>query len=139
MRLLLIDDDRMSLEVLGRTLHIAGHECYAHTDPLAAIKWLSEGHEVDTVITDLKMPEMNGLELIRDLKQNYPNLTVLAVTAYVDQELMWRNSDLEVDLMRKPLDISLLLERLQQLEKESGGKKNAITDMPSPYGNGGVS
>jgi len=135
-KLLLLDDDPLTLEVLGRTLNLAGYECYGHQNPIHALNWLHEGNDVDAVITDLKMPDMNGLDFIRQLKESHPHISILAVTAYVDEELMWRNSDLDLSLMRKPLDLHVLLQWLSNLdasrtdssrEKDAGiARKNVL-------------
>ena len=77
--ILLVDDDDLLLAMLSRTLTRAGHQVQVAFDGDRAIK-LYRSRPADLVITDLVMPEKEGMELIRELKQFDPDAKIIAVT-----------------------------------------------------------
>ncbi|MFB3903961.1 MAG: sigma-54-dependent transcriptional regulator [Acidobacteriota bacterium] len=79
--ILLVDDDRNFLRVL--TYHV--REFGFHATPVSSGKEALErlgSEKVDLVVTDLKMPEMDGLELLGALRQSFPQLPVIVLTAH---------------------------------------------------------
>jgi len=80
-QILAVDDSIETLEVIRRNLKASGYQITTVTNVLDAIKLL-ESMEIDLVITDLQMPEINGIELIKHLQENYQNTGILVITAY---------------------------------------------------------
>jgi len=73
------------------------------------------------ILSDINMPGMDGLELLRAVKQRHPELPVMMLTAYGDDERRRRASDYgAADFVTKPVDFDLLKRRLQQLPAASG-------------------
>jgi CheY-like chemotaxis protein len=78
-RILVIDDEAAVRKVIVRMLTSAGHEVSAAPDGAAGLRlWREAG--ADLVMTDLHMPEMNGLEVIRALRAAAPTLPVIAMS-----------------------------------------------------------
>ena len=78
-RILVIDDEVAVRKVIVRMLTSAGHEVTAAPDGAAGLRlWREAG--ADLVLTDLHMPEMNGLEVIRALRAAEPTLPVVAMS-----------------------------------------------------------
>ncbi len=69
MRILLVDDERQIIRVLRTSLQSHGYEILCATDGFEALK-LFEQSKPDLVITDLSMPNMNGLELTKAIRSN---------------------------------------------------------------------
>src|SRR5580700_7640359 len=68
------------------------------------------------ILSDINMPVMDGLELLRELKTRRPDLPVMMVTAYGDDERRRRAKDLGAcEFLSKPVDFDLLKEQLRQL------------------------
>lgn len=80
-QILVVDDSMDMLEVLHRNLTLQGYTTYAVSTVSEAIKML-ETTAIDLVITDLKIPEVGGLELIKHVRTNYKNIEVLVITGY---------------------------------------------------------
>ena len=80
-RLLVIDDEKNYLLVLEALLSDAGYAVTALNDPEAALAFMDES-EVDTVITDMKMPKLSGKEVLQHIKADYPSTPVLVMTAF---------------------------------------------------------
>ena len=80
-RVLCVDDEPVILQILHRLLEVQGFEPVVCSDPLAAVADFSEG-AFDVVITDLDMPHMDGLALMRALRAIQPELPVVVVTGH---------------------------------------------------------
>ncbi len=71
--------------------------------------------EIDIIITDIGMPRMNGLEMVREIKKDYPNLPVIVTTAFSNSEFLLEAIDINVDkYVLKPVDIRKLIEAISQ-------------------------
>jgi CheY-like chemotaxis protein len=92
-------------------LHFAGSGAEA-LDRLAGEIWPT----LVAVLSDINMPGMDGLELLGEIKQRRPELPVMIVTAYGDDERRRRASELGAfEFIAKPVDFDLLKARLRQL------------------------
>ena len=79
--ILVVDDAPTALEVLERNLVSNGYHVLTAPSVVDAIRIL-EHSPVDLVITDYKMPKVSGLDLIRHIRENYPNIEVIMITGY---------------------------------------------------------
>jgi DNA-binding NtrC family response regulator len=80
-RILVVDDAPDTLEVLERNLTAQGFEVFTAPSVREAVKVL-EARSVEVVITDLKMPGVSGLELVRHVRENYRDTEALMITGY---------------------------------------------------------
>ncbi|MCX8055729.1 MAG: response regulator [Ignavibacteria bacterium] len=122
MKVLLIDDDISSLEVLNDVLVLNGFECDAFENPVKAIQHFKKGKYL-AVLTDYMMKEMNGIEFMKEIKKIDPEIPVIIYSA-CDQfnldELALKNG--ATNFFSKPvswIDIEKVLSKLNQLAKES--------------------
>ncbi len=83
--LLVVDDTPNTLELLQRKLTSQGYQVYTAPDVAQAIKIL-ESTPVDLVITDLKMPKVSGLDLVRHIRENLKDTEVMMITGYATIE-----------------------------------------------------
>jgi CheY-like chemotaxis protein len=67
------------------------------------------------ILSDINMPEMDGLDLLGEIKRCYPDLPVMMVTAYGDDERRRRAELGAAEFLTKPVDFDLLRVRLRQL------------------------
>jgi len=81
-RLLIVDDEKNIRQSITHFLVGCGHEVSAAESSREALKLLAEGAEFDLVLSDWRMAEMNGLELLKAIKEKYPDLVVVLMTAY---------------------------------------------------------
>ena len=79
--ILIVDDSESIRELISFTLENEGYSVFVGTDGLDAGKYL-DGREIDLVITDLHMPQKNGIELIKDIRKNdhYKTTPILFLT-----------------------------------------------------------
>jgi CheY-like chemotaxis protein len=83
-----------------------------------ALDQLSDGVEPELIVilSDINMPGMDGLELLRQVKQQRPELPVMMVTAYGDDERRRRATEYgAMEFVTKPVDFDRLKEQLRQL------------------------
>src|SRR5690349_14660107 len=79
-RILVADDELNLRRVLVALLRRDGHEVVQATDGAEAMELL--GQDVDVVITDLRMPKVDGMEVLRTATRTYPHVPVIMITAY---------------------------------------------------------
>lgn len=71
--------------------------------------------EIDIIITDVNMPVMNGLEMIREIKKINPNIPIIVATAFSNTEYLLEAIDIGVDkYVLKPIDMKKLLQLMSQ-------------------------
>lgn len=103
-RILVVDDEESVRKILGIQLRRQGHETIEAPDGPEALEFL-KAHEFQAVITDLKMPKMDGLELLQRIRKFYPQIPVVMITAHgtIDTavEAMKRGA---FDYVTKPFD-----------------------------------
>lgn len=80
-RILVVDDEENLRRVTQMRLQQAGFEATTAADGAAALDLLSR-HPQDLIVTDLKMPVMSGMDLLRRVKEEYPEIIVVVATAY---------------------------------------------------------
>ncbi len=80
-RILIVDDEDISRENLGHILNKEGHSVVSVDRGIEALKKL-EDTEFDLVLTDLKMKQVDGMEVLTRTKEQYPHTEVIIITAY---------------------------------------------------------
>ena len=112
---LVVDDSQDMLELLRRNLSKMGLNPFAANAVVDAISILESG-EIDLVITDLNMPEIGGMQLVRYMSQHFPDIPVLVITGYPSV-----NDAVEVmklgalEYLIKPFTIQELQERIEEI------------------------
>jgi DNA-binding response OmpR family regulator len=115
-RILLVDDDEETRELLRDVLADDGYEVMVAGNGEQACRTLAR-FRADLVITDLEMPGMDGLQLIRWLRTARPSCSILLVTGRSDRELqLCRFGRLAgFECMRKPVDVDQFGQTVQRL------------------------
>ena len=121
MRVLLIEDDQRLLETLASSLRVAGYAVDASSDGIEGL-YLGEEFPIDLAIIDLGLPEMPGLDVIRELRSRGRDFPILVLTA----RSQWQDkvAGLEAgadDYLTKPFHIEELMARVNALMRRSGG------------------
>jgi DNA-binding NtrC family response regulator len=126
--ILLIDDDSDCLEDLVAVLEPAGHRCDSHTLPVEAMEAYRK-KEYHVVITDMKMPVMNGIEVLQRVKAINPGARVIINTGYGDVETaIAAVNHGAYAFFGKPLKLDELMEVLEKIEGEIGEYQKKVED-----------
>lgn len=112
LRILIVDDDQSMTRTLADILAFNGYEVVQASSGSQAIEEAKTG-VFDLVLSDIKMPHMNGVDLYRELVRLQPGLPLVLMTAYAARDLIQQGLDEGVvDALEKPLDLPLLLDFL---------------------------
>jgi two-component system, NtrC family, response regulator PilR len=84
-RVLVVDDERSMRELLSIVLRRDGYEVLIAEDGAAAVELLKR-ERVDILITDIRMPQMNGVDLLREAKRIAPDIVSIVMTAFASTE-----------------------------------------------------
>jgi two-component system, NtrC family, response regulator HydG len=130
LRILIVDDDQRMTRTLADILRLAGHEVVEAASAETALEQVRT-QTFDCLLTDVRMPGMNGVELHKQLRQERPGLPVLLMTAFSSDELLQRGMDQGVvGVLNKPLDITQMLGFFSSLSKQN---TIAIVDDDSAF------
>ena len=87
-KILLVDDDKDMCDSLADVLTIdSNYTTESSTKPLEALEMVKK-KDFDLIILDYKMPDMNGLELMKRIKEVKPNSVIFLLTAFISNELI---------------------------------------------------
>lgn len=113
---LIVDDETAACENMADILEMAGHRVTWSANPSQAWSRCQQQNErFDLAILDLKMPEMNGVELLKKLRGIQPELPAILTTAYTHtDDFKTEDRHLFEAVLSKPVDIELLLRRVKK-------------------------
>jgi YesN/AraC family two-component response regulator len=126
---LIADDEKLFLSSLKEGLLAFSDEFSVITaaNGRKALEKLNE-HDVDLVVTDLKMPEMDGFQLLAQMVKDFPHIPVIVMTAFGTPDIEKNIQELEVfDYLEKPIDLHLLADKIRHgINKHSDGHLKGI-------------
>ena len=119
MHLMIIEDDKAVAYCLKEYFGLAGYESDVFTNPREGVRAFKLGG-YDTVLTDIKMPELNGLEVLEEIRSQDPTARVIIMTGYADLE----NAIAAINagayaFFRKPLQMDKMKECLRKIDREN--------------------
>lgn len=107
-RILIVDDEDSMRALVARAIGMDGHDTVTASDGGEALDLLvAEAGAFDLLLTDIKMPVMDGIALALAAARDFPNLTILLMTGFADQRE--RASNLEAiihDVITKPFSVA---------------------------------
>jgi len=123
-KVLLVDDEEDFLEVLSERMTNRGIEVSTATSATEAIR-IAENESFDAIIVDLMMPEMDGLEALKLIKEKKPESQVILLTGHATVDKGIEAMKLgAMDFLEKPADLSQLTEKI----KKAHAKKMIIVE-----------
>ena len=107
-KILLVDDEDAVRGFLKRGLELDGHSVVTAADGSDGLERLSEGRGAfELLLTDIRMPIMDGIALALSAKRDFPDLTVMLMTGYAEQRERARNLEAVVaDVLTKPFSLA---------------------------------
>ncbi|MGF6845166.1 two-component system NtrC family response regulator [Chitinophaga sp. W3I9] len=135
--ILIIDDEDQLRKLLSRLLALEGYTLHEAGNIRSALKIL-EKEEVQVILSDVKLPDGNGVELVQQIRTRYPEIETIVLTAYgniADGVQAIKNGAFDyitkgddnnriLPLVSKAMDKAHLQFRIRDLEKKIGGKYN---------------
>ena len=104
-KILVVDDEKYMLDIMEKYAENLGHSAVLFNDPKDALQWYTNhSDEVDVIISDQCMPDMNGCQLISNMKRCNPGKTFIIMTGH-GQLTLTREDTKDIHLLvRKPFD-----------------------------------
>ncbi len=119
-RILIAEDDQVQRDIIADILIKEGHQVTAAASARAALDAL-EGDAFDLLLTDLRMPEMDGLELLREARRRRPELDVVLMTAHATvKTAITALREGAADYLEKPFDKDELLIIVDRVLEQRG-------------------
>ena len=134
-KILIIDDEEKLRNLLGRLIKLEGYYVIESSNLKTGLKEI-EKENPDVILCDVKLPDGNGVDFIRDVKARFPLMEIILLTAYgnipdgvqamkngaFDYLLKGNDNDKIIPLLSKAFEKVALKKRIQQLEKQVGKK-----------------
>lgn len=133
--LLLVDDEREFVETLAERLRARSLHVQIATDGKAALDKLESGFEPDVVVLDLKMPGMDGIEVLKRVKDSNPLVEVVMLTGHATVDTAVDGMKLGAfDYLTKPVDLDVLLNTvIKAVENKNSNEERINTIRTTPY------
>lgn len=114
-KLLVVDDEEDFVELFVNRFRKRGLEVHGVHGGKEALEFLKTGGSVDVVILDVKMPGMDGMETLREIKKHHPGLEVIMLTGHGSVESGIQGmSHGAYDYVMKPFKIDDILSRIRK-------------------------
>lgn len=123
-RILVVDDEEPLRVLVARGLSLDGHSCLTAADGAEALDiLLAEEGRFDLLLTDIRMPLMDGIALALAAKERFPELTIMLMTGYAEQRERAKSLETIVaEVMAKPFTIAELRATVMKvIERSIGG------------------
>lgn len=113
--IVVVDDEPMLRSIVTRMLADHGFRALEATDGLAALELLNGlGRDVGLVLTDIVMPELDGIALLERLARTHPGVPVLLMSGYSEHELELRRLVSPCGILRKPFSSTALIAEVRR-------------------------
>lgn len=116
MKILFVDDDQNIIQGYKRTLHSMRNQwtMYFVQSSKEALEFLDK-ETVDILVTDMRMPEMDGAKLLSIVKEKYPSIARIILSGYSEKEFILKSSTTAHQFLAKPCKIEALINTIQKI------------------------
>ncbi len=129
LKVMLVDDEIEFVETLLKRLKKRGLDVTSAGSGEEALSSL-EGNQADVVVLDVKMPGMDGVDVLREIKSRYPLVEVIMLTGHANVEVAIQGMELGAfDYLMKPMDIDELLYKIQDAHQKKSIQEAKIKNM----------
>jgi len=136
LKILIIDDDKNFADTLSLNLTQENYFCSIINDPLKALK-KDFIDDFDVIICDYKMPEINGVDFIKKVKETSPDLNIIFITAHSSNEIAIAALKAGAyDYLEKPFhndELIILIQRVQEKENLKSENKTLKSEIGKNY------
>ena len=127
-KLLIVDDDIAVCQTLAEALDEHGYDCTTEIHGLEVLSRL-QTEFYDGVLLDLMMPEIDGLDLLQQIKEPFPDLPVIIITGFGSIEIAVESMRAGAsDFVTKPVDLAVLDIRIKKAIEHEQTRRLAFTD-----------
>jgi len=117
-KILLVDDEKEFVETLSERIRMRDHKSDVALDGEEALK-LMDDDLPDVVVLDLKMPGIDGMEVLRRIRKAYPNVQVIMLTGHgSDKDEKEARKLGAFEYLQKPVEIDTLMKKIKKAYKQ---------------------
>jgi len=128
-RVLIVDDNKLGLLARGSVLEELGHLVVTSAAPQEALELCSKQH-FDVVITDYRMPKMNGIDFIAKLRKVDANTATILISGFTDaMGLNEENTGADVVLQKNANEVTALIRAVNRLLRKPAPKKKPASQQ----------
>src|SRR5437016_3488525 len=132
-RILIVDDNNLGLVARRTVLEELGHSVHICSSAQDALEQCGK-NRFDVVVTDYKMPKMNGIEFIRELRKHHPAVPVILISGFTDAlGLNEATTGADAVIQKSALEVGHLIRAVNRLLR-SPAKKGAKSQGPTDGG-----
>lgn len=129
--ILFVDDEHLLQNLFERLFTRNGIKVTSCSSGLQAVDLLKE-HDFDLVVTDFMMPDMDGLELLAHIREEYPRMRVIMITAHANVQHAVRTMKIgAIDYIPKPFSTDELVDRVQKILAKDAGAPELPVAAPA--------
>lgn len=113
--ILLVDDELDIVNLFTELLKSKNYAVFSFTNPLKALEDYKKNYDqYSMVISDIRMPEMNGFDLVKNIKKVDPNISIILMSAYDNIDYSKLNNITINAFIQKPIKITELLSKVEK-------------------------
>lgn len=128
-KVLLVDDEVPFVDAMLKRLSKRDFEIFTAYSGQEALDLLEHNHFIDIVVLDVKMPGMDGIATLKEIKQRFPLLEVIMLTAHATVESAIDGMKLGAfDYLMKPAEIDELVDKVKKAEKIKRDREEKIRE-----------
>ena len=117
-KILIVDDEKTMCAMIAKFLRSSGYDCESTNDSVMGLRMLDK-EKFDIVISDIKMPHMDGLKLLGRIRERHPEADVIMITGFADD---YSYSDIikagAADFIEKPFNLAELKAKIERVSRE---------------------
>jgi len=115
-RIMIVDDEPINVKVVRKFLESSGFRNFATTNDATEALGLIEQQSPDLLLLDIMMPQVSGLDILRQLQERQSSVPVIVLTAADDQRIRQQALDYgAADFLTKPIDVTDLIPRVRNV------------------------
>ena len=116
---MVVEDEKELASLFKTFLERMGYDPFTFTDPIMALEFFKQGtKEFSLILTDLRMPEMSGLDLAAEIRKINEKIKIILITAFMVEDLMisetYKIAKID-DIVQKPVKIAALKEIIENV------------------------
>lgn len=126
-KVLIVDDEKDFVEMFSLRIKEAGHKVFAAYNGKECLDFLAGQQDIDVVVLDIKMPGMDGIETLQEIKKNHPIVEVILLTGHGTIETAVEGMKLGAyDYLLKPADFEDFKAKLEGARKRKEEQEDRI-------------
>lgn len=119
LKLLFVEDEEDLLQIISDALNKLQSNFLTATNGVEALEVLKDNPDIDAVITDINMPYMNGLDMIKEIKDGGSTIPIIVMSAHTETEYIEKAKELGVnEYLLKPFDFIKFIELITNMDFE---------------------